>query len=610
MATDDQLPESESLQKKIGKNYEILGLIAKGGMGAVYKARHIQLDRFVAIKILTPYIISLIDDEEFPISERFEAEAKAMASLLHSNIVGVHDFGQTDDGIHYIVMEFVDGEDIQTLLENGDLKAENVLIIARQICQALAYSHQMGMVHRDIKPGNILIDRTGKAKVTDFGLVKVMGSNRFNTQVGFGTPGYYAPEIENNGQSDERSDIYSFGVLLYQMLTGELPAGLWEPVSIVRPDLDERFDEVIGKCLKRKPEERFQSMDELKDVLDSIAFSTPDGKTGNSELSQKSLLKRLTIVYVSLFLVSGIASLFDIYFNRSHIGWLLEQAKEGQREIFDSIIARCNIVSYLLLPAAWAWIVFSMLHKNPAKAETKQSLLNLPWWGAGLCAIGWFGTIPGLFLQMPDDFIVPASAKILLPVSIVIKSGISILLGYLVTDILCQRLLYQHYFSRNERPADYGGKKNLWLESRGLFWVVSTSVCPILALLLLVLSVNSFDPETFVKYQNDVGHGSAFLFATIVALVAIGFVLLGLVLFRFMIVQPVRELREAANRIREGDFDVQIETNRSDEFGELAREFNRMASGLREKEHLREMVDQNATGKMASDLTRPSEKTP
>lgn len=317
MAAANERPELKSLEKHLSRNYEVIRLIARGGMGSVYKARHLQLDRFVAIKVLPLDIVEILEKEGFPVSERFEAEAKAMASLLHQNIVGVHDFGQTEDGIHYIVMEFVDGDSIDVLLRKGELKEDNVLIIARQICRALGYSHDMGMVHRDIKPGNILIDRHGMAKVTDFGLVKVMGSNQFNTQIGFGTPGYYAPEIEKDAQSDERSDIYSFGVLLYQMLTGEMPTGTWEPVSELVPDLDKRFDVIVERCLKRKPEDRYQSMEEVKAALDEIAFVSPDGKTGSSGLEKRSLVKRLVMIYVSLFLVSGIASLFDIYFNRS-----------------------------------------------------------------------------------------------------------------------------------------------------------------------------------------------------------------------------------------------------------------------------------------------------
>lgn len=199
-----------------------------------------------------------------------------------------------------------------------------------------------------------------------------------------------------------------------------------------------------------------------------------------------------------------------------------------------------------------------------------------------------------IFFQMPEDFIVPASAGILLPVSILVKSGISILLGFLVTDLLTQRLLYRHYFSRTGEPAGVGGWKILGLEVRGLFWIVSSSVCPILALLLLVLSVISFHPETFVLYRDDVGHGSAILFASIVAILSIGFVLAGAFMFRLLVVQPVRELREATRQIGEGNFDVRIESWRADEFGELANEFNRMAAGLREREHLREMVDQNS----------------
>jgi len=597
-------PEPDELNGKFGKNYLVLKLIAAGGMGAVYKARHTQLDRFVAIKILPPTLVAMAKNSEFDVSQRFEQEAKAMAKLVHSNIVGVHDFGETEDGILFLVMEFVDGENIQTLLHQSTLAVEHVLTLARQICGALAYSHDQGMVHRDVKPGNILIDHNGKAKVTDFGLVKVMGSNLFETKIGFGTPGYYAPEIEKNGTTDERSDIYSFGVLLYEMLTSELPVGLWEPVSMLKPELDERFDQIVGRCLKRRPEDRYQSMHDVKMDLDAIAFGTPDGKRSHSALNPKQLFWRLFIVYISLFLVSGIASAFDIYFNRYHIGWLLEQAREGQRAVFDTIIARWNLICYLILPGVWAWIVFSLFYSDPNSPKTRSRLVKVPFRGAALCALGWFASIPGLLLQIPVDFILPNSTELLLIISVLIKAGISIPLGFLVTDLLVQRLLYPHFFPRNTSPLEWGVKKSPGLELRGILWIISSSVCPILALLLLVVSINSFDIQTFEKYQYEVSHNSGVLFAPIVALMSIGCVLLGVLMFRHLVVLPVKELRQATQKIRDGIFDVHIESFRTDELGDLAQEFNRMASGLREKEHLRTVIDQNAENNVAKELKK------
>ena len=190
----------------------------------------------------------------------------------------------------------------------------------------------MGMVHRDVKPGNILVDADGNAKVTDFGLVKVMGSQAFNTQYAFGTPGYLAPEVEQLGKADRRSDIYSFGVLLYQMLTSEFPRGLWEPVSVIKPEMDERFDRVISRALKTKPKDRFQTMDELKSELDSIAFTTPDGRTRSSALSQKSLTLRLFAIFIGFFAVSAFVSVFDVYFNHTHLGGCWSRKTPGKEQ--------------------------------------------------------------------------------------------------------------------------------------------------------------------------------------------------------------------------------------------------------------------------------------
>jgi len=219
---------------------EILELVGRGGMGAVYKARQKQLDRFVAVKILPP---GSGDDPAF--AERFTREAKALAKLNHPNIVTLHEFGQTD-GLFYFIMEFVDGLNLKQLLEAGRIAPREALAIVPQICDALQYAHDAGIVHRDIKPENVLLDRQGRVKVADFGLAKIVspggtgilpvGSEDTGkmpvppdfTEAGkvMGTPQYMAPEqTEHPSEVDHRADIYSLGVVFYQMLTGELPCG-------------------------------------------------------------------------------------------------------------------------------------------------------------------------------------------------------------------------------------------------------------------------------------------------------------------------------------------------------------------------------------------------
>ena len=212
---------------------EILGFIGQGGMGAVYKARQKELDRIVALKILPPGI-----GKDPAFAQRFTREAKALAKLNHPGIVTLYEFGQAD-GLFYFLMEFVDGVNLRHLLEAGRLSPREALAIVPQICDALQYAHDQGIVHRDIKPENILLDRQGRVKVADFGLAKLVGTEGEPSAVGgvvagsvalteagtvMGTPQYMAPEQrEHPAEVDHRADIYSLGVVFYQMLTGELP---------------------------------------------------------------------------------------------------------------------------------------------------------------------------------------------------------------------------------------------------------------------------------------------------------------------------------------------------------------------------------------------------
>jgi serine/threonine protein kinase len=249
---------------------EILGLLGRGGMGVVYKARQRDLDRVVALKILPPP-----GNLDPAFAERFTREARALARLEHPGIVAVHDFGQSD-GLCYLVLQFVDGANLRQLLRAGQLGPAEALRIVPQICAALQYAHEQGVVHRDIKPENILLDRRGHVKIADFGLAKLVGpelTDRVLTGSGevMGTPHYMAPEqLERPLAVDHRADIYSLGVVFYEMLTGELPLGRFAPPSRKVP-VDVRFDPVVLRALEKEPERRYQHAGDVKTEVEAIS---------------------------------------------------------------------------------------------------------------------------------------------------------------------------------------------------------------------------------------------------------------------------------------------------------------------------------------------------
>jgi tRNA A-37 threonylcarbamoyl transferase component Bud32 len=249
---------------------EVLELIGQGGMGAVYKARQTKLDRLVAVKILPP---EWGRDPAF--AERFTREARALARLNHPHIVAVHDFGETG-GLYYLVMEFVDGPNLRQVLEAGRLAPAQALAVIPQMCDALQYAHEEGIVHRDIKPENILLDRRGRVKIADFGLAKLLGGPRVEfTLTGsrqvMGTVDYMAPEQRQSPlEIDHRADIYSLGVVFYEMLTGELPLGRFAPPS-ERAAVDARLDEVVFRALETDPGRRYQSISAVKTDVEAIA---------------------------------------------------------------------------------------------------------------------------------------------------------------------------------------------------------------------------------------------------------------------------------------------------------------------------------------------------
>ncbi|MGD0744079.1 MAG: protein kinase [Verrucomicrobiota bacterium] len=262
---------------KLFPQLEIIELVGKGGMGVVYKARQPRLNRLVALKILAR---DKGQDAQF--AERFTREAQALARLNHPNIVTVHDFGEAG-GHCYLVMEFVDGLNLRQLLQTGKMQPEQALTIVPKICEALQYAHEQGIVHRDIKPENILLDKSGRVKIADFGIAKMMGDEAGQqTLTGaketVGTPHYMAPEqIEKPLTVDHRADIYSLGVVFYEMLTGELPLGKFQPPSS-KVQIDVRLDEVVLHALEKEPSRRYQQASQIKTAVETIA-ATP-GSSG------------------------------------------------------------------------------------------------------------------------------------------------------------------------------------------------------------------------------------------------------------------------------------------------------------------------------------------
>jgi serine/threonine protein kinase len=270
---------------------EVIALIGRGGMGAVYKARQRELDRIVALKILPP---GIGDDAIF--AERFAREARALAKLNHPGIVTIHDFGRVD-GLYFFLMDFVDGVNLRQLLAVGRVSPREALAIVPEICDALQFAHDQGIVHRDIKPENILLDRRGHVKIADFGLARIVATNLSSapqpesTGAGagpqksasltaqskvLGTPDYMAPEqIDNPEEVDHRADIYALGVVFYQMLTGELPGHSLQPPS-KRIQIDVRLDEVVLRAIEAKPELRYQHVTEVKTSLETIAATLSD----------------------------------------------------------------------------------------------------------------------------------------------------------------------------------------------------------------------------------------------------------------------------------------------------------------------------------------------
>ncbi|MBS1830391.1 MAG: protein kinase [Acidobacteria bacterium] len=293
---------SLSAGAKLGP-YEILSRIGAGGMGEVYKARDTRLDRWVAIKVLPDHIARRED-----LRVRFEREARAVASLNHPNICVIHDIGPG-----YMVMEFIEGETLAARMERGALPLDQAIQFAAQIGSALAAAHRSGIIHRDLKPGNVIVTGEDRVKVLDFGLAKRMESGTPDPTdpdvtlvspltlpgVVYGTPAYMSPEQALGEELDPRSDIFSLGAVLYQMVTGKLPfpgPGTVDvlravihkphrPVVALRPEVPARLAKLIDRCLDKSRHERLASLQEACDTLSGLAFDLAAPKSDVTALA-------------------------------------------------------------------------------------------------------------------------------------------------------------------------------------------------------------------------------------------------------------------------------------------------------------------------------------
>src|SRR5215217_721430 len=272
----------------IGDRYELEELVGSGGMSSVFRAHDRLLERKVALKVLHDHYTG---DESYV--ERFRREARSVASLSHPNIVTVIDRGE-HEGRQFIVFEYIDGENLKRRIDReGALPVRDAVELVLQIARALSFAHQNGLIHRDVKPQNVLLNGDGRPKVTDFGIARSLDVQHGMTQTGtvLGTSDYIAPEQAQGHRVDEHTDVYSLGVVLYELLTGEVPfpgenfvavamRHINEPPPPIRdrrPDVSPRLEAAVHRAMAKDPHARFQTMAELADELDACLAEVADG---------------------------------------------------------------------------------------------------------------------------------------------------------------------------------------------------------------------------------------------------------------------------------------------------------------------------------------------
>ncbi len=335
---------------------EIIEFLGRGGMGVVYKARQKSLGRLVALKLLAP---ERANDPQF--AKRFVQEARSLAALNHPNIVTIHDFGQAG-GFYYLLMEFIDGVNLRQAMNAGRLKPEQALAIVPPVCEALQYAHEHQIVHRDIKPENLLLDRAGRVKIADFGIAKMLDADSLaglaESQPA-GTPQYMAPEQRLHLQTDHRADIYSLGVVLYEMLTGELPQANLQPFA-KRVQVDVRIDEIVLRALESKPELRFSTAAEFRSQVQQVT------SVATGDLRHAIPFSRPAIVgacWVVVSLIAFVFGCFIIFRIRLGIGGSQRHGPSGQLMVplVPALVLTC---AGPLISTVLGWIAIRSIRRS------------------------------------------------------------------------------------------------------------------------------------------------------------------------------------------------------------------------------------------------------
>ena len=371
----------------LAEKYRIIEVLGRGGMGIVYKAEDMKLKRNVALKFLPP---ELIQNEEA--KERFVIEAQSAAALSHPNICTIHEINEEEER-SFIAMEYVEGKSLAEKIEEGPLEIEEALDISVQVAEGLQEAHKKGIIHRDIKSANIMVSDKGQAKIMDFGLAKVKGGTLL-TREGrtLGTVAYMSPEQARGGEIDHRSDIWSLGVVIYEMLSGQLPfkgdhvasilysAAHDEPKRLkeIKPEIPSEVEQIIGRALKKKPESRYSSAAEMLKDLKAYLTSLRAPEVGITDL--KSFVRhirkpRVAIPVILIILVLGIIAVW--YFNRStKIGWA---RKEALPEIIRLVEEDDYTAAFKLALQAEKYIPEDpMLIEQWPKMSTEVSILTTP----------------------------------------------------------------------------------------------------------------------------------------------------------------------------------------------------------------------------------------
>lgn len=454
---------------------QIIEFIGAGGMGAVYKARQEGLDRVVALKILPE---EFGHDVKFAL--RFTREARTLAKLTHPNIVSVFEFGNVND-TYYFLMEFVDGSTLRDVVESRQLDPKHALAVVPHLCDALQYAHDKGVVHRDIKPDNILMATDGSVKIADFGLSRILGNESqqdllTGTHQVMGTPRYMAPEqFEGSHGVDHRADIYSLGVVLYEMLTGELPVGRFAPPS-EKVEIDVRLDEVVLRALEKEPNQRYQHASQIKSDVQSITSTdnpnlartfVRDAKPQRDEatslsveqqelagrflLTRRQLMERVEKSLRPLFRGQFVQSLFGVAFIALGVyGWARNM------EVPHRVVCGAILHVYGILVISQAALVYTRLKridysKSVDDIRTKIDGVRAAYLRAGIIVgfVWWLMWIP-VFVSMGFD-------AVLLPNSLIVSLVVGVI-GLLVSLWMYWRVLSSKTESAENLKTRFSGE--------------------------------------------------------------------------------------------------------------------------------------------------------